>query len=521
MWAPRNPLAQRAGIVEDPEAPRDLSAPRARQQLRRGQGRGLPRGRAAHGGLLRGEHRAAVRAGAEDSRHLRQTLRGRHRRPIGHRGALRRPRAGRSRAAAAPADARDHVHGHDHPGRAGPRGVHERDPVAARLPPCRARASARHLLDLARTGAACSCATGSRWSDGCCARPPISASSCAPRRPRCGCCRRTAPCVAPCCAAPTARRRSAPGAASCSRPGGFPHDRAAPAAHVSRRRAASGRWRCPAATGDGAAPRRGRGRRRRRQAGRRRRLVPGVAGAVRRRHDRPLPAHHRARQAGIIGVLADGRRFCNEGNGYHDYVDGDAARRAGRRGGRFLAGLHPRLPAPLRPGDRPAGAAAGRALHPRPAISRRGRTIAELARQLRDRSGRPGADDRGVQSACAQRARIPRSAAARRSTIATRAMPRDQPNPCVAPIEQGPFYAVKVVPGSFGTFAGLQDRRACARAGRATEARSPGLYAAGTDMASVMGGHYPAGGINLGPAMTFGYIAGRHAAGTSPTAPAG
>jgi hypothetical protein len=24
---------------------------------------------------------------------------------------------------------------------------------------------------------------------------------------------------------------------------------------------------------------------------------------------------------GIIGVLADGRRFCNEGNGYYDYVD--------------------------------------------------------------------------------------------------------------------------------------------------------------------------------------------------------
>jgi hypothetical protein len=27
-------------------------------------------------------------------------------------------------------------------------------------------------------------------------------------------------------------------------------------------------------------------------------------------------------------------------------------------------------------------------------------------------------------------------------------------------------------------------------------------------MGSIMGGHYPAGCINLGPAMTFGFIAG-------------
>ena len=43
--------------------------------------------------------------------------------------------------------------------------------------------------------------------------------------------------------------------------------------------------------------------------------------------------------------------------------------------------------------------------------------------------------------------------------------------------------------------------------------RLRGLYAAGTDMASVMGGWYPSGGINLGPALTFGYVAGRHIAG--------
>ena len=85
------------------------------------------------------------------------------------------------------------------------------------------------------------------------------------------------------------------------------------------------------------------------------------------------------------------------------------------------------------------------------------------------------------------------------------------PNPCVAPIEQAPFYAVKVLPGSFGTFAGLKTNaqaHVLDAGGRAIQ----GLYAVGTDMASVMGGFYPSGGINLGPAMTFGYIAGRHAA---------
>ena len=40
----------------------------------------------------------------------------------------------------------------------------------------------------------------------------------------------------------------------------------------------------------------------------------------------------------------------------------------------------------------------------------------------------------------------------------------------------------------------------------------PGLYAAGNAAASVMGMAYPGGGSTLGPALTFGHLAGRHAA---------
>jgi len=86
------------------------------------------------------------------------------------------------------------------------------------------------------------------------------------------------------------------------------------------------------------------------------------------------------------------------------------------------------------------------------------------------------------------------------------------PNPCVAPIAQAPFYAVRIHPGSLGTFAGLHCN-VHAQVLDATGQPIPGLYAAGNDMASIMGGHYPSGGITLGPAMTFGYILAHHAAG--------
>ncbi len=85
--------------------------------------------------------------------------------------------------------------------------------------------------------------------------------------------------------------------------------------------------------------------------------------------------------------------------------------------------------------------------------------------------------------------------------------PRNQPNPCLAPLAKPPFYAVRIVPGDLGTKGGLStDERA--RVLRADGSPIPGLYAAGNTSALVMGRTYAGPGATLGPAMTFGYLAG-------------
>lgn len=90
--------------------------------------------------------------------------------------------------------------------------------------------------------------------------------------------------------------------------------------------------------------------------------------------------------------------------------------------------------------------------------------------------------------------------------------PEHKPNPNVAPIGKGPYYALKLIMGDLGTFDGLTTDTV----GRVLAADSkpiPGLYACGNDRASIMGGNYPGAGITLGPIMTFGYITARHIAG--------
>ncbi|MFF4034765.1 3-oxosteroid 1-dehydrogenase [Streptomyces sviceus] len=86
------------------------------------------------------------------------------------------------------------------------------------------------------------------------------------------------------------------------------------------------------------------------------------------------------------------------------------------------------------------------------------------------------------------------------------------PNSCLAPLWLPPYYAFRLVPGDLGTKGGLvTDARA--RVLRPDGSVILGLYAAGNASAAVMGHSYAGAGSTIGPAMTFGYVAGRDIAG--------
>ena len=84
--------------------------------------------------------------------------------------------------------------------------------------------------------------------------------------------------------------------------------------------------------------------------------------------------------------------------------------------------------------------------------------------------------------------------------------PANKPNPSLGPVDKGPFYAVKMVPGDLGTKGGI-DTDATGRALRADGSVIDGLYAAGNTSAPVMGHTYAGPGATIGPAMVFGYLA--------------
>jgi len=213
---------------------------------------------------------------------------------------------------------------------------------------------------------------------------------------------------------------------------------------------------------------------------------------------------------GFIMVTPAGRRFVNESCSYHDVGAAmiEACRGTGRTEAWLIAdhrtirkygiGFVKPYPMPL-------------ASHLRSGYLRSGKTIEELARQI-------GVDPSTLAKEVATYNEGARQGEDRQFGRGTSGFNRylgdagHKPNPNVAPVEQGPFYALRIVMGDLGTFPGLvTDTQA--RVLDDQGAPIAGLYAAGNDAASIMGGAYPGAGITIGPAMTFGYVAALSLAG--------
>ena len=213
---------------------------------------------------------------------------------------------------------------------------------------------------------------------------------------------------------------------------------------------------------------------------------------------------------GLIAVTAAGKRFVNEADSYYDFMSSlIAATPNGQPVQAWLVcdhafirryGLGAVKPAPM-----PLGSMLSNG------YLKHGHTLSDLAQTC-------GIDAQSLQNTIQtynQMAEQGKDSDFAKGETPYNRMQGDadlgHANPCMAPLQRGPYYAVRVVPGSLGTFAGLKVN-AHAQVLDADMQPISGLYAGGNDMASIMGGYYPSGGITLGPAMTFGYLAAQHAA---------
>ncbi|NDZ18079.1 3-oxosteroid 1-dehydrogenase [Variovorax sp. WS11] len=208
---------------------------------------------------------------------------------------------------------------------------------------------------------------------------------------------------------------------------------------------------------------------------------------------------------GVIAVTQRGRRFTNEALSYHDFIQDLVKACDGSEVTCWLICDHKHLreygmgcvaPFPL-----PIGR------HLKTGYLKRGKSLQELAQAM----GVPyPALQEEVESFNRDAAKGVDTKFAKGSTAYNRFQGDSlvTPNPCMAPIRQGPYYAIKIVVGEIGTFAGLSTNESCQVL---TKDRQPveGLYAVGNDAASIMGGNYPGAGITLGPALTFGYVVGQ------------
>jgi 3-oxosteroid 1-dehydrogenase len=209
---------------------------------------------------------------------------------------------------------------------------------------------------------------------------------------------------------------------------------------------------------------------------------------------------------GLVAIGRSGRRFTDEAASYHEFTRG--MYRTGnvpawlvcdrRFLWRYGLGMIRPMTFVLKP-------------HLENGYLKRARTLSELAATI-------GVDPAGLLDTARRHGEFARSGVDRDFGKGGNAYDlangdaSHRPNPCLGPIEAPPFYAVQVEPTPLGTSLGLrtnEQAQVCDAAG----APLAGLYAVGSDMHSPMGGEYPGAGAQLGPGMTFGYLAALHAVG--------
>ena len=212
---------------------------------------------------------------------------------------------------------------------------------------------------------------------------------------------------------------------------------------------------------------------------------------------------------GVIGVLRNGKRFTNESNSYHDVGVAMIEACKGQKEtvmwlvcdkstlGKYGLGF-------VKPAPMPFGK------YIRNGYLFEGKTLADLAQVT-------GIDAAGLEATVREyntgAVQGVDEQHGRGTTAFNRylADPNHLPNPCVAPVEKGPFYAVKLLMGDLGSFDGIQTT-VVGEVKKSDGSVIPGLYAVGNDRASIMGGNYPAAGITHGPNMVFAYVTANHIA---------
>jgi 3-oxosteroid 1-dehydrogenase len=215
---------------------------------------------------------------------------------------------------------------------------------------------------------------------------------------------------------------------------------------------------------------------------------------------------------GVIAVGPDGKRFVNESNSYHDvciglfengYPDDERFFFICEEAFVKKRGMGDILPWPWTPSLKS---------YIRRGYIQRGQSLDDLAQQIgiapdtlaatvaqHNKNAETGVD-----------AEFGRGTSTFNKALGDASLGLKNPN--LGPIENGPFIALRIVPGTLGTAAGLKTD-AQARVLREDGSAIEGLYACGNDATSMMAGIYPGAGITIGPAIVSAYLAVEHATG--------